>query len=159
MKLVHEPGAEGILQTLEVFTQEWPERDLFRWAKADGLQGKAEWIADHAHLWQVWQGKRLIGYFAAVDLGRGRWSVHFGGRRAISSGRAMLVAWRKVQAVFQVNGVRLLVAYIPPERPEIERAARIFHFRKFKKLWAHHLHLTSNLHPRPRLRSLPKTQT
>jgi hypothetical protein len=159
MKLTHEPDTAGILHTLVIFTQEWPERDLFRWAKADELQSKAEWIADHAHLWQVWQGGRLVGYFAAVDFGRGRWSVHFGGRRPIPSGRAMLVAWRKLQAVFRANGVRLLVAYIPPERPEIQRAARIFQFRQFKTLWALNLkHPISNLHPRRHLPSRPKTK-
>jgi hypothetical protein len=151
--------AKGSLEAgdlIGVFQQEWPELDLFRWT--DG-EDKAGWMSEHAHIWHVWSNGRLVGYFAAVDLGRGRWSVHFGSRRSIQVGREMLMAWRKIEQIAEVNAVRMMVAYIPPGRPDIQRAARIFKFRKFSQaLWALNLRQNSN---RPRKRpplSHPKTR-
>lgn len=157
--LCQECDPRSIRDTLAIFQQDWPDLNLFEWAEGDGLAAKAEWIGQHVYFWHVWTGERLAGYFAAVDLGRGRWSIHFGSRRSQKVGRDMLVAWRKIEQIAQMNEVRLMVAYIPPTRPDIQRAARIFQFRQFKTLWAQNLkHPTSNLHPRRRPPLRPKTK-
>lgn len=158
VRLCQECDPRFIRDVLAIFQQDWPDLNLFEWAEGVGLATKAEWIGRYAYFWHVWSCDRLAGYFAAVDLGRGRWSIHFGSRRSQKVGREMLVAWRKIEQIAKMNEVRLMVAYISLERPDIQRAARIFKFRQFKTLWANLLHPTSNLHPRRHLPSPPKTK-
>lgn len=158
VRLYQECDTVAIRDTLAIFQQDWPDLNLFEWAEGDGLAAKAEWIARHVYFWHVWTGERLGGYFAAVDFGRGRWSVHFGSRRSLKVGREMLVAWRKIEQIAELNAVRMMVAYIPLTRPDIQRAARIFKFRQFSEtLWAQNLkHPTSSPHLKRHLPSRPK---
>lgn len=152
VKMLYEDEARWILHAMEILQQEWPELDLFRWAEGTGLKAQSEWIAANAHFWQVWNGGRIHGFIAAVDLGRGRWAVHFGNRRAFRSGGEMVAAWRKFVDIAASGGTRLLVAYIPAERPGIRRVARIFHFRRFSQtLWVlNPTHRNSNRRQRKR---------
>lgn len=146
LKLRQLLSSDEIYWLLVVMDQEWPDKGLFAWADGESLTDKARWIAVHANLWTVWSGKSLNGYIAAEDLGRGRWSVHFGNRRGRNLGREMILVWRIFLKIAHASGVHLLVAYIPGERSDIERMARIFKFRQFKKLWASQRHQISSLH-------------
>lgn len=155
LTLCYEDDVGAIRDAMAIIRQEWPGRDLLQWAESP------EWAARHAHWWQVWEGDRWLGYIAAVDLNRGRWAFHFGCRRRFDRARAMLEAWDLFLKVAEANGVRILAAYIPLERPEIRRAARIFNFRRFSEtLWVYLVEQKcrqSLPHPSPRRPSRRRT--
>jgi len=158
---LHQSGdSRVILWALEQMQQEWPELDLFRWAKGESLQSKSEWIAANARFWLVWHGERLVGYLAATDQGRGRWVFHFGGRRVLPP-NIFLSGWREFLEIAEREGVRLVAAYIPPERPAVRRMARLFQFRRFSKiLWAWEaVYRNSNRRQRLRQKRPRKTRT
>lgn len=130
VNLAYDEDPDSIRSAMAILRMDWPDIELFRWAESP------EWIAHHAHWWHVWDGESFAGFLAAVDLGRRRWAFHFGARRSFSGGRVMLAAWSRFLAIAEAEGVGLVVAYIPEERPEIRRVARIFKFRRFnQKLW------------------------
>lgn len=96
----------------------------------------ADQLLEIVGFWHVWaDGYRWRGYFAAQDVGKGRWVIHFGNKRDLSPG-FMLPAWREFLKIAQNHSVRLLAAYIPQEAVRIRRAAKLFHFRQFSdQLW------------------------
>jgi hypothetical protein len=116
--------------------RDWPDFDLLAWVQADSDFKRALWIVEHGYWWHVWDGDRFAGYVAAVPLGKNRWSFHFGAVAGIDHARIMVRAWRIFLKIAQANSVRLLVAYISHDRPDILRLAKIFHFKRFRKLWA-----------------------
>ena len=132
LTLCYEDSTQAIADAMAIIRQEWPDRDLLQWAESP------DWVAGHAHWWHVWDDGRWLGYMAAVDRGRDRWVFHFGCRRQFDRPRVMLEAWAIFLSVAKINHIRLLAAYIPLERPEIRRAARIFNFRRFSTtLWVY----------------------
>ncbi len=161
VKLTLETDAWGICCALLRVERDWPELDLLAWVQADSDFRRALWIVEHAHWWHVWDGKQFAGYVAAVPLGKNRWAVHFGAVAGIDHARIMVRGWRIFIKIAQANSVRLLVAYIPHDRPDILRLAKIFHFKRFRKLWALPLLLlpTSSHRRRLRQRSRWKTKT
>lgn len=110
----------------------------FQWVEGEDLEARARWVVRYAHLFQIWRDKEFIGYFALVEYRRGRAAFHFGlmpDCRGVA--QIMREGWRYACKFARLQGVRLVFAYIPIEQRNIQRLARIFHFRQFNsKLWA-----------------------
>lgn len=151
IKIERETESWGIACAMMRVERDWPDLSLFEWVKQPTDFKQALWVAHWARWWHVWDDTQYLGYVAATDSGKGRWSFHFGAVAGIDHARVMPRAWRLFLREAASEGVRIVAVYIPTERPEIRRLARIFKLRRFSKtLWALNLNLHQNLSRLPK---------
>lgn len=135
----YEDQADAIFSAMLILNADWPSLNLFRWAEGDTLKEKASWVSESAYWWAVWDSGEFQGVMAAVDMGHGRygtrWAAHFASRRHVNHQKVFLKCWKSFLSMAQANGVGLIAAYIPVDRGEISRLAKIMKFRKFGSLW------------------------
>lgn len=119
---------------------------LFDWIECEGYCKKAEWVLKNARWWSVRINKKYVGWMAATSHYRGRWVFHFGAFKGIDHKSVIPAAWRLFLKEAEKENVKLVAVYIPDDRADIRRLARIFKFRHFfGNLWASPLkHLKSS---------------
>jgi len=93
-------------------------------------------------MWDVYNQGRWIGYMAATSHYKGRWVFHFAAISDIDHKSVIPYAWRLFLKQARKKNVKMVAVYIPDDRADIRRLARIFKFKHFfGHLWALNLNL------------------
>lgn len=132
----------------------------FEWLPGHLKEKRFQWAIDHARIWEVYKNKKCVGYMAATSHYKGRWVFHFGAIRNIDHKSVIPAAWRLFLKEAEKENVKLVAVYIPDDRADIRRLARIFKFRHFfGNLWASPLKHLKSSRSNKRLHQLPQKMT